>query len=143
MHPHRTVLTAAACVALLAFAATAAATGKVYKWTDAQGVTHYGDEPPARGEYETSRIPEEDRVARGDAGADAAAVATDAASPAGEDPQCAAVRRHLALLRGEAPVQQDTDGDGKADRILTQADRETQARLAEVMLARDCTSPAV
>ena len=60
----------------------------------------------------------------------------------GEDPQCATVRRHLALIEGDGPVQQDTDGDGKADRILSQADREAQARLAEGMLATHCTAPA-
>lgn len=149
MSSTRLLLTVAACIALLAGAATADANDKVYKWTDANGVTHYGDAPPQQGEYETSAIPAEDRVANdagagvgGDAGADAA-VDADASTRAvaGEDPQCATVRRHLALLRSDGPVQQDSDGDGKADRILSQADREAQAALAEKMLATTCAQP--
>ena len=80
-----------------------------------------------------------DRAARAPAEA-----ATDAApAPAAdEDPQCADVRKHLALLRGDSQVQQDTDGDGKPDKILSQADRDAQARLAEDMLASNCGAPA-
>ena len=136
----RPLLALAACLALFPAVATAQASDKVYKWTDANGVTHYGDAPPATGAYEASPIPAEDRVAP----APADAAVEDAAAPAvaGEDPQCADVRKHLALLRGDSQVQQDTDGDGKADRILSQADREAQARLAEGMLATHCTAPA-
>ena len=136
----RPLLALAACLALFPSVATAQASDKVYKWTDANGVTHYGDAPPATGKYEASAIPAQDRVARVpevdtvDAGAPA--TATDA------DPQCADVRKHLALLRGDGQVQQDTDGDGKADRILSQADREAQARLAGEMLAKNCAAPA-
>ncbi|HEU4813905.1 MAG TPA: DUF4124 domain-containing protein [Xanthomonadaceae bacterium] len=135
----RPLLALAACLALFPAVATAQASDKVYKWTDANGVTHYGDAPPATGEYEASPIPAEDRATRAPA-----EPATDAAATAAtdEDPQCADVRKHLALLQGDSQVQQDTDGDGKADRILSQADREAQARLAEGMLAKNCTAPA-
>lgn len=149
MSPARPLLTVIACIALLACAATAGATDKVYKWTDAGGVTHYGDAPPAQGRYETSAIRADDRVA-GDApeaadagrGTDAAAdVDALAQAVPGEDPQCATVRRHLALLRSDGPVQQDTDGDGNADKILSQEEREAQARLAGKMLATTCATP--
>ena len=138
----RPLLALAACLALFPAVATAQASDKVYKWTDANGVTHYGDAPPATGEYEASPIPAVDRVVRAPAGTTEAAAAAAATPVAGEDPQCADVRKHLALLRGDSQVQQDTDGDGKADRILSQADREAQARLAEGMLATHCTAPA-
>lgn len=135
----RPLLALAACIALFPSVATAQASDKVYKWTDANGVTHYGDAPPASGDYEATPIPAVDRAARAPAEA-----ATDAAAPAAtnEDPQCADVRKHLELLRGDSQVQQDTDGDGTADKILSQADREAQARLAEEMLATHCTAPA-
>lgn len=142
MSSARPLLTVIACIALLACAPAAGATDKVYKWTDANGVTHYGDAPPAQGEYETSAITGADRVAR-EAVADAAdgTPAGAEAAVAGEDPQCATVRKHLALLRSDGAVQQDSDGDGKADRILSQADREAQAALAEKMLATTCAGP--
>ena len=122
------------CLAMCA-APAASAADQVYKWTDADGVTHYGDAPPAEGEYERQRIQAPPPAT------DNAAVDTDEAAT-GEDPQCAEVRRHLALLRGDTPVQQDTDGDGKADRILGMEERETQARLAETMLDTYCDAPA-
>ena len=139
----RPLLIIAACVALFASAAAEAA-DKVYKWTDANGVTHYGDAPPTQGEFESSTIDRDAAAARAaDAvEADAATAADATGAVPGEDPQCATVRRHLALLESEGPVQQDTDGDGKADRILSQADREAQATLARKMLETDCAAPA-
>ncbi|HET8819148.1 MAG TPA: DUF4124 domain-containing protein [Xanthomonadaceae bacterium] len=131
----RPFLTIATCIALFA-GATAQAADKVYKWTDADGVTHYGDAPPPQGEFESSTIDRAAREARGAPGATAAA----GAAP-GEDPLCARMRSQLALLVGDSPVQQDTDGDGKADRILSQADREAQAALARKLLDTDCAAP--
>jgi hypothetical protein len=40
------VLTAATMLAAGAWAATSSSTHKVYKWVDAQGMTHYGDQIP-------------------------------------------------------------------------------------------------
>ena len=45
----KTQLALIATAAGLAFAFAAAHADDVYKWTDAQGVTHYGDKPPADG----------------------------------------------------------------------------------------------
>lgn len=131
----RPLLIIAACVALFA-GTTAQAADKVYKWTDSNGVTHYGDAPPTKGEFESSTIDRAAREARGAAAATAAA----GAAP-GEDPLCARMRSQLALLEGDSPVQQDTDGDGKADRILSQVDRDAQAALARKLLDTDCAAP--
>jgi hypothetical protein len=120
----------AACLGLLAFAGTAVAADKLYKWKDADGVTHYGDAPPAQGAYEDRRIR---------AGADAGRAAAPAAA---EDPQCEGVRKNLALLRSDRQLQEDADGDGKPDRILSQAERDTQVKLAEDMLQANCAAPA-
>jgi len=131
---------AASTALLLIASASGVAAEKVYKWTDANGVTHYGDAPPGQGEYEESRIR---NGGRGGA-ADAAATATDAGQEgvpgaATEDPQCANVRKQLELLRGDRQLQQDDDGDGKPDRILSQSERESQAALAEAMLKANCS----
>ena len=80
--------------ALLAIASTGAAADKLYKWKDANGVTHYGDAPPAQGAYE-------DRQIHRDA---ATADAVPAADAPAEDPQCAGVRENLELLRARATV---------------------------------------
>ena len=118
--------------ALLAIASTGAAADKLYKWKDANGVTHYGDAPPAQGAYE-------DRQIHRDA---ATADAVPAADAPAEDPQCAGVRENLELLRSDRQLQEDADGDGKPDRILSQAERETQVELAEAMLKENCAQPA-
>ena len=140
----RPLLALAACLALFPSDATPQASDKVNNWTEANGVTHYGDAPPTQGEFESSTIDRDAAAARAaDAvEADAATAADATGAVPGEDPQCATVRRHLALLESEGPVQQDTDGDGKADRILSQADREAQATLARKMLETDCAAPA-
>ena len=48
----------AAGIATAALLATAVAdAGQVYRWTDAQGITHYGDRQPERDDVEVSTIP--------------------------------------------------------------------------------------
>ena len=43
------------CLLLLSTAATASA-ANLYKWKDANGVTHYSERPPTGQKYETRRI---------------------------------------------------------------------------------------
>ena len=45
-----------AAAALLSLSVAEAAEPKVYKWVDAEGVVHYGPEPPAEGPSETVRV---------------------------------------------------------------------------------------
>src|SRR3546814_6836772 len=53
-------------------------------------------------------------------------------------PQCATSRANIALLEGKAPVQQDTDGDGKPDKTLADTERANQLNLARALLKANC-----
>ena len=116
----------------LLFATTAATAGDLYQWKDANGVTHYSQTPPASGNYKE----------RTESGRDIGAkpVQAAAATPA-EPAECATSRSNLALLESKAPVQQDTDGDGKPDKTLDDTDRANQLELARAVLkAKNCTA---
>ena len=126
-----TCLLAAACIAA-AFAPAPVAAQTVYKWKDAKGVTHYSERPPTAGRY-TAQDGKRDPVAA----AKAEAKAGQAEKP---DPRCNTARSNLATLQGKAAVQIDSNGDGKPDRTLSDADRANQAELARSTLkAYNCT----
>ncbi len=118
------------CLLLLASAThgALAGNGHLYKWKDANGVTQYSERPPAGQKYETRRI-----TASGEPVA-----AAEEPAKADEDPQCATARRNLELLGGSGPVMQDTDGDGKPDTPLDDAQRTAQKQLAEAAAAVYC-----
>lgn len=125
-----TVLAAACLAAALAPASVLAQT--VYKWKDARGVTHYSERPPASGRYSQQDGKRDPAAAQPAAKADSAA-----AKP---DPRCNTARGNLATLQGKAAVQMDTDGDGKLDRTLSDAERANQVELARSTLkAYNCT----
>ncbi len=115
------------CLLLLSTAATASA-ANLYKWKDANGVTQYSERPPAGKQYETRRI-----TASGASTAEPAAAAA-----AAESEQCLGARRNLELLNGSAPVMQDTNGDGKPDAALDEAQRSAQKQLAQAAAAAYC-----
>ena len=106
--------------------------GEVYQWTDASGVTHYSQTPPAGGRY-TQRV-----ITSAGTPAPAAATA-DAATPA-ENPNCTAARANIAALEGTADVTQDTDGDGKPDTVLDAGQRAAQLDLARAAAKAYCTN---
>lgn len=120
-----------ASVAALAASGGLQAGGQVYKWKDANGVTHYSENPPPNGQY-TSRVfihaqrkgLEPDKPA------------------ASESAQCATARSNVALLQGGGRVQRDSDGDGKPDTDLTPAERSNQLQLAQMVLRTNCAAQA-
>ncbi|RZA33118.1 MAG: DUF4124 domain-containing protein [Lysobacteraceae bacterium] len=114
---------------LLASACTSALAQKVYQWKDAKGVTHYSDSPPPNQQVKDRRIDN-----RGEPIAEAAA-----AGKSVENPQCTTARANLQLLGGKSTVQQDTDGDGKPDRTLSEDDRANQRELATAAVKAYCT----
>jgi len=114
------------CCLLLLTSATAVA-GPLYKWKDANGVTQYSERPPEGQKYETRRITD-----NGDP------VAEAEPAKAEESPQCTSARDNLKLLAGSGPVMQDTDGDGKPDAELDEAQRTAQKQLAEAAAAVYC-----
>ena len=111
-----------------ALASGGAMATNLYQWKDAQGVTHSSDKPPAGQQYEVRRIANLGPVVE----------TSDEAAPA-ENASCTTARKNLALLGGDAPVQQDTDGDGKADRTLTPEERAAQKTLADAMVTAHCS----
>ncbi len=117
----------AAAIALAPVAPDALAQQKVYQWKDAQGRTHYSSAPPSRGEYSVRGVR---------AATPTAPAAAPAAAP--ETEQCRQARANLAILRNNAEVQMDTDGDGKPDRVLDAEQRNAQIKLAETILETNC-----
>jgi Domain of unknown function (DUF4124) len=107
-----------------------AAAGEVYQWKDAKGVNHYSESPPPKGAYKQRAISEGGQ-------AQATQQVATAAAPA-ETAQCTAARKNMEVLNGTATVQQDTDGDGKPDKTLNDADRANQLELAQVTIKATC-----
>lgn len=105
-----------------------AVAGEVYQWKDAQGVTHYSGSPPPKGAYKQ-------RVINRGGQAQTATVATTAPAV---NPQCTTARKNLELLQGQTPLQQDTDGDGKGDKTLSDAERVNQMELAQATIKVSC-----
>ncbi len=113
---------------------------QVYKWKDAQGVTHFTAEPPPQGaKYEAREVDHHQAVAPPAETGDAA---PQARAPTGEDPACAAARANLALLDGDRQLTVDSDGDGKPDKPLSDADRTRQRNLARAVLDAKCRGAA-
>ena len=123
------------CLAALALCLAVAATAQaqqVYQWKDKNGVTHYADSPPPNQTVQNRRINQYGAPA---------AEATPAGKPA-EHPQCATARRNLEALAHQGPVQQDTDGDGKPDKVLGEEDRANQRNLADAAVKAYCPPAA-
>lgn len=119
---------------VLAVAAPVAAQ-QIYKWKDAKGVTHYSEKPPAQGNYSTHESVRDPMAS--------APAAAGSPAPSRDDSRCDTARGNLAALQGGGPLQFDSDGDGKADRELNDAERQSQANMARATLeAYNCTETA-
>ena len=115
---------------LMALVAAPALAGEVYKWKDAQGVTHYSDAPPAGSNYESREI-------RHRPGMPAQSQEEPKAT---ETTSCTESRTMLAQLQAGDPIGLDADGDGKADGALTDAQKAAQQNVAEASISANCTS---
>lgn len=111
---------------------------EVYQWNDANGVTHYSQTPPAKGAY-TQRVISNDGSAAPVVQPTAASATATTADAASANPQCTTARKNIAALEGQAAVQQDTDGDGKPDKTLTDAERASQLEFAQAAVKAYCT----
>ncbi|MGN6513205.1 MAG: DUF4124 domain-containing protein, partial [Lysobacteraceae bacterium] len=108
-------------LATLLVLGTAHATDQVYRWKDAQGVTHYSATPPPKGSYEAHDVRTRDPQ-------------QPAATAPAENPACATARDNIALLQGKQKVMIDSDHDGKPDKALGDEDRANQLALAQATL---------
>ena len=136
---------------LLLGCAGAASAGQIYKWVDAQGVTHFTAQPPQS--IETTVIPPAKQPST-----DKAASPPAAASSRVEDPEqaeidarvrqevaqkemeheeyCTTVRTNLAQLRNNRYIKVRVEG-GPARR-MTQEERQTRISAAEKAIAEHC-----
>ncbi|ADV28265.1 hypothetical protein Psesu_2433 [Pseudoxanthomonas suwonensis 11-1] len=122
--------TTRACLLLLVaatFASGTALASTIYKWKDANGVTHSSDQPPPGQRYETRKI-----------NGGGYAVETPDAEEAPESAACASARKSLGAFDSSRPVQVDTDGDGKADRTLSDEERQSHRSVAEAAVKANC-----
>jgi len=120
----------ASCLGLFAMSlCTTAVAGDVYQWKDTRGVTQYSSSPPPKGTFTVRTI--NNKGAAGNAVADVKAA---------ENPQCSSARMNLQVLQGKGAVQQDTDGDGKGDKVLSESERASQLTLSKAMIDATCTA---
>lgn len=111
----------------LGLGATAALAGDVYTWKDANGVTHYSQTPPQAGSSQYRMYIYAKRE-----GPKAAASA--------ESQQCATARSNADLLKSGKPLRRDTNGDGKPDADMPEAERAQQLELAQLVLRTNCAA---
>ena len=105
-----------------------AGAGEVYQWKDANGVTHFSQTPPSKGQYQQRQITNR--------GAGVPQTAARAAAPQ-ENAQCTAARANLATLKGSGPVH-EADAEGKPGRALSDAERASQTELANAAIKAYC-----
>ena len=133
---HRSLIARLGLAIVLASVAAVAAAGEIYQWKDTKGVTHYSETPPPSGtNYQQREI---------NSGGQAQASQQVAAVAPVETAQCTNARKNIEALKNKGDVQQDTDGDGKADKTLTDADRANEMELALATVKATCvgTAPA-
>ncbi len=122
-------------LSVLGLAAGGVSAGEVYQWKDANGVTHYSQTPPPKGQYQQRQITHQ--------GAAAPQPMTAAASKptAEENPQCATARASVEALKGSNPVH-EADADGKPGRLLGDDERGSRLELANAAVKAYCNQPA-
>lgn len=124
----------------------------VYKWVDANGVTHYADAPPEDQKYERVRIgsgartPTPDPAAEAPAPVDGTPVQKDgetteqamARYSEARAKNCQIARDNLALMERAPDVQKDVDGDGVPE-PMTAEQREEEIQRNRDLVVRSCS----
>ena len=139
----------AACIRIATFAClllagtALAQAGKVYQWKDAGGVTHYSDEPPPKGQYESRKVASDAGKPLEASPAETALPAATTPAPASKGEQvamanCATARSNLARLQAGGDIGLDADGDGKPDAPLDAGAVAKQTELAQANINRYC-----
>ncbi|MHC9085621.1 DUF4124 domain-containing protein [Luteimonas sp. RIT-PG2_3] len=144
-----TIVMSATAVAVLMLSSTALAwspqSAELYQWKDAQGVTHYSQTPPDKGErYQQRQInnPQSSPIQQqASQGASPANGSGTPASPGQESAQCKSARSNIVALSSSNPVR-GTDADGTPGEVLSDAQRASQLELAQAAVKAYCTSAA-
>jgi hypothetical protein len=129
---------------LVAAAGAADAAEKVYKWKDANGITHFSDAPPPKGQqFDNVKIvgqsapittaPEQQKTAS------ATGEAADGAPKTDAERRCIEAKQRETLLAGQQQLTMKRDGQ---DVPLTGAEREGELTVARAMVAQYCVPPA-
>lgn len=151
--PLRTVLAASAIGISIACVASIASAQQVYKWKDANGVTHFSQSPPAKGaQYTKVQLDNAPDVSSNPPAkaSEASGASEDSAKPApaettGEQADTAANRAKLCkqlasnitLLNGKGPVvAAGTDGQ---QQVMSDNAREQQLATAKAQQAQYCS----
>lgn len=126
---------------LIAFAlasASPASGQQLYRWVDADGVTHYSDSPPQGVQFETRAVRSTGSLGTSapepEPELQAIVAAAAAAAPRPPDPQrasrCQQARQNLGLLASGEDLMMDLDGDGVAEPLdaTASADQLAQTR---------------
>ena len=130
----------AACIRTATFAClllagpALAQSGGIYQWKDAQGVTHYSDAPPPKGQYAARDIHHRDSAAPATTAADKPTTAASA--------NCTLARTNLERLQAGGDIGLDANGDGQPDAALSTEEHERQTRLAAINIKTFCTPQA-
>lgn len=124
MRPRPTLL----LLGLLTLAPAALATD-VYVWTDASGVKHYSDSPPAGVKYTTRNLENADPVVEGKPGSGDENLPLNA-----DDRNCAQAKKNLSLLQSNQRIA--SSGNNKAE--MTAPERKRQTELAQAAISTYC-----
>ncbi|MDC8011136.1 DUF4124 domain-containing protein [Tahibacter soli] len=125
-----------------------AADNKVYKWKDANGIMHFSDSPPPKGQqFDNIRIVGQaapiTSTATEQKPADPAAAAPAAGEPQTEEQRraqrCTEAKQREGLLAGQQQLV--TTRDGK-EVPLAGADRDAELAVARTIVQQYCAPPA-
>ena len=132
---HRTslfpVIAAAICVAAITM--TVHASEKVYKWTDAEGVVHYGQQPPTATESEAIKVQKGYSTA---AEADPEELSEEQKKVRQQAEICRAATQNFNALSGEGEVEQ-ADEYGNVH-TLSKEQRAEQTERAKAAMEQNC-----
>lgn len=144
---HRTI---AAALVMLAFSAASQA-ASIYKWVDAQGVTHFDAQPPAG--QQTQQIDIKAPAAasssgsssqpKGDVQSEQRAIDADvkkkiAQEEAQRSEDCKVLRTNLAQLQNNPRVREQVEGGLKR---LNEDERKARTAETETAIKDNCTDP--
>lgn len=140
-------LTGSFAIAALLMGAPIQAQEAGYRWTDADGVTHYTQTPPPAGVPYDKVVSKAAKVSEEAAKAEAdkkAAQSTETVASDARRAVCEAARRNVAALSGDLPVRMArprADGVVAEDdpgELLSDADRAKELRRAQLEVEINC-----
>lgn len=120
-----------------------AADNKVYKWKDANGVMHFSDAPPPKGQQfdnvkivgQSAPITTTDPAKPADAAAAAPGTAEPGSAEEQKAKQCTAARQREQLLAGTSQLSLRREGK---DVLLEGAEREAELSIARARVQQYC-----